>query len=115
MTVLFAPRPLLAATQATLFIDSAEPQQAALAAEINQALFYSPTLRAALTVTVFDINPNAHPFNGEVIYHIDSDGKAVAQYRPGRLPYLFCQADGKTRTHFTVSNKDQLCLCINLG
>lgn len=79
---------------------------------INQSLFYSISLRNAINVQVFDINSKAHHFSGEIDYHKDEDGKAVAQYRPGQLPYVFCRFKGKTQSHFTVRYKDQICLCI---
>jgi len=112
----FRPSPSFAGVaQATLFIDSADTYQSALVEEINQMLFYSPTLRAAIEIRIFDINPGSRAFNGEVIYQHDKEGKAVSQYRPGQLPYLFCLANGKTQTHFTLRNKDQIWSCIKNG
>lgn len=101
-----------AAAEAVLFIDSSQPDQARLLADINQALFYSPTLRASLSVTVYDINPRPQAFSGEITYRPDAGGSAVARYRPGPLPWLFCQTKGTIRNHLTVSNKEQLCLCL---
>lgn len=97
-------------TAVILFVDSAEPRQAELVEDINRALFYSAELREKLTVQVFDINPRARAFRGEIIYRKDLQGHAVAQYRPGDLPYVFCQFKGKTVNHFTVTSKEQLCL-----
>jgi len=99
--------------QAIIFINSADHRQAVLIAEINQALFYSPTLRNFVKVKVFDINSDAHVFSGELDYQTDVGGKAVAEYRPGRLPYIFCKHAGGIETEFTLSNKDQICLHIN--
>ncbi len=98
--------------QAVIFIDSSAPAQTALIAEINQSLFYSPTLRSQVAVQVFDINPRGPAFNGELDFQRDTNGQAVSQYRPGRLPYLFCRKSGETVTQFTLRNKEQLCLCI---
>jgi hypothetical protein len=98
--------------QAVIFINSSDPAQTALIVEINQSLFYSPTLRRQIAVQVFDINPRGPAFNGELDFQRDTQGQAVSQYRPGRLPYIFCRNDGETATQFTLRNKDQLCLCI---
>lgn len=98
-----------AQAQATLFIDSSDPAQAALVSDINNALFYSPTLRQRVAVKVFDINPASQGFSGEVEYQADREGKAIARYRPGRLPYVFCQQAQKTIRQYTLSKKDQLC------
>ncbi|MGQ8774465.1 hypothetical protein ACUTQ5_08555 [Serratia sp. NA_112.1] len=98
--------------QAVIFIDSSDPAQTNLITEINQSLFYSPTLRRQVAVQVFDINPRGPAFSGELDFQRDGKGQAVGQFRPGKLPYLFCRNDGETTTQFTLRNKDQLCLCI---
>lgn len=95
--------------QAILFIDSRDPAQAMLIAEINKALFYSPTLRQRVAVKVFDIHTASHGFAGEIEYQKDPEGKAIAHYRPGRLPYVFCLKAQQTIRQYTLSKKDQLC------
>ncbi|RWR03297.1 hypothetical protein ED28_03095 [[Pantoea] beijingensis] len=97
---------------AIIFIDSSFANQAKLVEQINQSLFYSPTLRESLDVTVFDTNSQPMVFNGEINYVHDAQGKHIAQYRPTSLPALYCQSAGKVVLNLTLQEKDQICLCI---
>lgn len=102
-----------AKNQAVIFIDSSKVNQQALIGEINQMLFYSPTLRAKISINVFDINPDGPEFIGEIKYIHDRTGRAVAQYRPGPLPFLICQMGKKASSRGSLNTKEQLCMCTN--
>lgn len=100
-----------AQTTAKVFIDSADPGQAQLAAGINEMLFDSPTLRSLLTVDVFDINGVAPGFAGGLKYTKDRGGNVISRYRPPVLPYLICLQGQKETLRLRLENKEQLCLC----
>ena len=108
----YLPSQPLAAARAILFMDSFSVMQSQLVSEINLVYNYSPTLRSALSVTVYGINPYLEPFSGEIEYRSDAQGMAVAQYRPGPLTYIICKINNHFSNHFTMRHKEQLYLCI---
>ncbi|MTH45582.1 hypothetical protein [Intestinirhabdus alba] len=110
--LLFWSQLLAAQSQAVIFIDSSQPLQARLVADVNKMLFFSPTLRADLSVQVFDINKQSFPFSGTLRYVRDSAGKAISQYRPQGLPYLICLNEKTEQLRIALKNKEQLCLCV---
>ncbi len=100
---------------AVLFIDSARPEQAAMIEALNSAFFFSASLRAGLKVTAYDINTDTthRGFSGDVDYRRDFDGKAVAQMRPGALPYLFCLRGGQRIVRqLTIGSQEEIKLCL---
>ncbi|WP_053007479.1 hypothetical protein [Pragia fontium] len=100
---------------AVLFVDSALIQQQTLITEINEALYYSPTLQSQLHVQVIDINPDGHVFNGALDYSYDKSGEWVAKYRPGKLPYLVCLRGDKTTFRQELYQASEIRECVTKG
>ncbi|MFU9139086.1 hypothetical protein [Erwinia tasmaniensis] len=112
LLLLIFPTLVFAQPHAVIFVDTAMEGHSLLIENLNQMLFYSPTLQSQLQVDIYDINPRAPAFRGGVHYHHDIDGQMLSRFRPTQLPCLICLNGEVESLRLPLINKEQLCLCL---
>ncbi len=97
--------------RAFIFFDSSVPEQYSIFTQFNQQYFMSSTLQKSLEVKFIDISPNKKVNSALLSIIHDSDGFWVGNFRPTKIPRLFC-LKGNTRYQLELTGPGDIRKCL---